>query len=62
MESDWSYGYFFGVNPATTEYLIGNHDDVDSCCTMRRLEEDKAFDTSLVKEIDMRFKAETTGF
>jgi hypothetical protein len=55
MESDWSYGYFLGVNPGTTEYLVGNHDDVYSCCTMRRLEENKAFDASVVKEIDMRF-------
>ena len=55
MESDWSYGYFLGVNPGTTEYPIGNHDDVYSCCTMRRLEEDKAFDASVAKEIDMRY-------
>ena len=55
MESDWSYGYFLGVNPGTTEYLIGNHDDVYPCSTMRRLEEDKAFDASIIKEIDMRY-------
>ena len=40
MESDWSYGYFLGVNPGTTEYLIGSHDDVYSCSTMRRMEEE----------------------
>ena len=55
MESDWSYGYFLGVNPGTAEYLIGTHDDVYSCCTMRRREEDKVFDASVVKEIDMRY-------
>ena len=49
MESDWSHGYFLGINPETTEYLIGTHDNIYSCCTMRRLEEDRAFDATLVK-------------
>ena len=44
-----------GVNPGTTEYLIGSHDDVFSCATMRRLQKDKAFDLSIIKEIDMSF-------
>ena len=30
MESEWDNGYFLGVNPGTTEYLIGNSDDVYS--------------------------------
>ena len=55
MESEWDYGYFLGVNPGTTEYLIGTHDDVYSCATMRRLQDDKAFDPSIIKQIDMRF-------
>ena len=55
MESDWIYGCFLGVNPRTTEYLIGNHDDVYSCSTMRRMEEDKASDASAIKEIDMMY-------
>ena len=44
-----------GVNPGTTEYLTGNHDDVYSCSTMKKMEEDKAFDASIIKEIDMRY-------
>ena len=51
MESEWDYS----VNAGTTEYLIGTHDDVYSCSTMRRWQEDKSFDPSIIKEIDMRF-------
>ena len=47
--------FFLGVNPSTIEYFIGTHDDVYSCSTMRRLQEEKAFDPSIIKEIDMRY-------
>ena len=43
LESDWDHGFFLGVNPGTTEFLIGSGDDVYSCATIRRLEEDKAY-------------------
>ena len=56
MESDWDHGYLLGVNPGTTEYLTGTSDDVYSCATMRRLEEDKAFDTAVIKEVDMHYR------
>ena len=56
MESDWDHSYLLGGNPGTTEYLIGTGDDVYSCATMRRLEEDKAFDTAVIKEIDMHYR------
>ena len=55
METDWSHGYFLGINPETTEYLIGTNDNIYSCCTMRRLEEDRAFDASLVKDITIKY-------
>ena len=55
MESEWDCGYFLGVNFGTTEYLIGTHDDVFSCATLRRLQDDKAFDPSIINQIDMRF-------
>ena len=54
MESEWGHGYFLGVSPGTTEYLIGTSADVYSRATMRRLEEDKAFDTAVIKELDIR--------
>ena len=43
-------------SPSTTEYLIGTHDDVFSCATMSRLQEDKEFGASIIKEIDMRYR------
>ena len=55
MESEWDHGYFLRESPGSTEYFIGTSDDVYSCATMRRLEEDKAFDTAVVKELDMHY-------
>ena len=56
IESDWDHGLFLRVNPGTTEYLVGSGDDVYSCATIRRLEEDKAFDPSIIKETKMRYR------
>ena len=56
MENVWDHGFFRGVSPGTTEYRIGSGDDVYSCATMRRLEEDKAFDPSVIKETKMRYR------
>ena len=56
MESEWDYGFFLGVNPGTTEHLICPGDDVYSCATIRRLEEGKAFDPSVIKETKMRYR------
>ena len=44
------------MNPGTTEYLVGTSDDVYRCAIMRRLEEDKAFDTAVIKELDMHYR------
>ena len=56
MESEWDHGFFLGVDLGTTEYLIGSGDDVYSCATIRRLEEDQAFDPSVIKETKMRYR------
>ena len=56
VESEWDHWFFLGVNPGTTEYLIGCGDDVYSCATIRRLEEGKAFDPSVIKETKMRYR------
>ena len=56
LESDWEYGYLLAVNPSTTEYLIGSDDDMFSCATIRRLQDDKAFDTSVIREMAMRYR------
>ena len=56
MESNWDHGFFLGVNSGTTEYIVGSGDDVYWCATIRRLEEDKAFDPSIIKESKMRYR------
>ena len=49
MESEWDHGYFLGINPGTTEYLIACGDDVYSCATIRRLEKGKTFNPTVIK-------------
>ena len=55
MESEWYHGFFLGVNPGSTEYLVGFGDDVYSCATIRRVEEDNAVDPSVIKVTKMRY-------
>ena len=56
MESDCDHGFFLGASPGTTEYFVGSEDDVYSCATIRRLEEDTAFDPSIIKETKMSYR------
>ena len=56
MESDWDHGFFLGLKFGKTEYLIGFGDVVYSCATMRRLEENKAFDPTVMNETEMRYR------
>ena len=56
MERDRGRVFFLGVNPGTTEYVVGSGDDVFSGATIRRLEEHKAFDPSIIKETKMLYR------
>ena len=48
MQTDLDTGYFLGINPGTTEYLISKRDGVFSCATSRRLPDDDAFDPAMI--------------
>ena len=56
MQTDWDTGYFLGINPGTTEYVIGKDDGVFSCATIRRLPDDDAFDPAITDDINVRYK------
>ena len=51
METDWDIGYFIGINSRTTEYLIAKGSGVFSTTTIRRHQDDKAYDPEIVKEV-----------
>ena len=55
MESEWDAGYFVGVNPETTEYLVIKEDGVFSCATIRRLQDDQAFDPKILNEVNVTY-------
>ena len=55
MQTDWDTGYFLGINPGTTEYIIGNDDGVFSCATIRRLPDENAFDPAIIDDIKVRY-------
>ena len=43
MNTEWSTGFFVGVNGKTTEYLVATIDGIFSCATIRRLSDDEAY-------------------
>ena len=56
MQSDWDTEYLVGINPGTTEYLIGKDDGVLTCATIRRLPDDEAFDPAILEDIKVRYR------
>ena len=51
METEWDTGYFIGINSRTTEYLIAKGSGIFSTTTIRRHQDDKAYDPNIVKEV-----------
>jgi len=51
METEWDTGYFIGINSRTTEYLIAKGSGIFSTTTIRRHQDDKAYDPEIVKEV-----------
>ena len=51
METEWDTGYFIGINSRTTEYLVAKGSGVFSTTTIRRHQDDKAYDAEIVKEV-----------
>ena len=51
METEWDNGYVIGINSCTTEYWIAKGSGVLSTTTIRRHQDDKAYDPDIVKEV-----------
>ena len=51
METEWDTRYFAGVNSRTSEYLIATGAGVFSTTTIRRHQDDKAYDPEILKEV-----------
>ena len=60
MESDWDYGYFMGIDPSTSEYVMIKDEGIFVCSTIRRLQEDKAFDKKILTEVKLTFREYVT--
>ena len=56
MDSEWDSGFFVGINPKTIEYLIAKATGVFSSATIRRLQDDKAYDASIIEEVKVKYR------
>ena len=54
MNTEWSTGYFVGLNGKTTEYVVATADGVFSCATIRRLPDDEAYDPECINIVKSR--------
>ena len=55
VDTEWDTGCFLGCSPRTTECLVGNASGVMSCITMRRLQDDLAYDAQCLQEIEIGY-------
>ena len=44
-----------GINPKTTEYLVSKDPEIYSCATIRRLQDDRAYDPEIVLKVEIRY-------
>ena len=56
MQTDLDSGYFVGINPGTTGYLIGKDDGILTSATIRRIPDDVAFDPAIIDDIKARYR------
>ena len=56
MNTEWSIGYFVGINGKTTEYLVATADGVFSCATIRRLPDDEACDPECINIVKVTYR------
>ena len=56
MDTEWDVGYFLGWKSRTTEYLVGTSEGIISCTTMRRLQDDLAYDKACLDEINVGYR------
>ena len=56
METEWDTGYFVGINSRTIEYVVAKGSGVFSTTTIRRHQDDKAYDPEILKEVAIRHR------
>ena len=56
MNTEWDVGYFLGVNVRTAEYLVGKSGGIYSCCTIRRLQDDLAYNQAIAQDIKTTYR------
>ena len=61
MNSEWSTGYFVGINGKTTEYLIATADGVFSCAAIRRLPDEEAYNPECINIVKVTFREYVLG-
>jgi hypothetical protein len=61
MNTEWSTGYFVGINGKTTEYLVATADGVFSCATIRRLPDEEAYDPQCISIVKVTYREYVLG-
>ena len=56
MDTEWDVGYLVGFNARTTESLIGTEMGIISCATMRRLQDDLAYDKQCLEDVNVGYR------
>ena len=56
MDTEWDVGYLVGFNARTTEYLIGTEMGIISCATIRRLQDDLAYDKQCLEDVNVGYR------
>ena len=56
MNTEWSTGFFVGINGKTTEYLAATEEGIFSCASIRRLPDDEAYDPKCVQLIKITYR------
>jgi hypothetical protein len=61
MNTEWSTGFFVGVNGKTTEYLVATEEGIFSCTTIRRVPDDEAYDPACIDKITSTYRDYVLG-
>ena len=56
MDTEWDVGYFVGLSPGTTEYLIATEMGIISCATMRRMPDEMAYDKKCLEIVKVGYR------
>ena len=56
MLTEWSTGFFVGINGKTTEYLVATEEGIFSCTTIRRLPDEEAYDPRCLDVVKVTYR------